>query len=262
MERRKASPLTRFRHALAFLTRLPPPEKHVTAADLAEAVRFFIPVGLLIGALLTLATWLIQQLCLRVLVDRTMVALLTAWAWLVLEIAITRGLHWDGLVDLGDAKGSGTTGERFHHILKDSRMGSFGALHLLLAFSGHWLTVALHVRSGTWMVLLLAPAWARASAIWLASWTPAHQNSVLGRLACDGAERTTVGLSFLWAFLILALPKCCHSLSFFQLLGLILAEFVFLLRLHRLALQESGLNGDFLGACIQWSQLLFLLCTL
>ena len=78
-------------------------------------------------------------------------AALAAWLWMALEAWSTRGLHWDGLADLGDASGSGAQGERFWAILRDSRLGAFGALHLLLAFGGMWLTVCWHIKAGQWV---------------------------------------------------------------------------------------------------------------
>ena len=129
----------RFLDALAFLSRLAPP-RSFTAQSLAASVPWFAPAGLALGCLCTLAAWL----ALTILSTATgashamgtawPAAALAAWLWLALELWSTRGLHWDGLADLGDACGSGASGARFREILRDSRLGAFGALSLLLIF--------------------------------------------------------------------------------------------------------------------------------
>ena len=167
----------RFLDALAFLSRLAPP-RPCNARSLAACVPWFAPAGLVLGSLYTLAAWLF--LTLLSASPATMLfsgavwpaAALAAWLWLALELWSARGLHWDGLADLGDACGSGATGARFWEILRDSRLGAFGALSLLLIFSGQWLALTWHLAAGHWLPLVLAPAWGRACAVWLAASAP------------------------------------------------------------------------------------------
>ena len=51
------------------------------------------------------------------------------------RIIITGGLHYDGLADLADGFGGGRDRERRLSIMADSRLGSFGALAILITFS-------------------------------------------------------------------------------------------------------------------------------
>ena len=60
--------------------------------------------------------------------------LLSALVFLFCGCLLIRGLHHDGLADVADAFGSGKRGEEFRKILKDSRIGSFGALALIFYF--------------------------------------------------------------------------------------------------------------------------------
>ena len=188
-------------------------------------------------------------------------AALGAWVWLAAEIWATRGLHWDGLADMGDATGCGATGDRFWTVLRDSRLGAFGALHMLLAFSGLWLAVAGHLAAGHALALLLAPAWGRAACVWLAAYAPAREAHSLGGLACAGANpqlaRWYVLLAAAMLLLVLVLSDC----PFWRLPVLVLGQFALVHGLMRTAHEQGGLSGDFLGACIQWSQLWFLLLT-
>ncbi len=256
----------RFLDALAFLSRLVPPRPYSTRS-LIDCVPWFAPVGLALGCLYTAAAWLVLVL-LAASSAATLfsgavwpAAALAAWFWLALELWSTRGLHWDGLADLGDACGSGAAGTRFWEILRDSRLGAFGALSLLLIFSGQWLALAWHLAAGHWLLLVLAPAWGRACAVWLAVSAPPHEPDSLGGLACAGAGPTVRHAYRLAAFLLICLLTAL-GLSLWQGLLLLAAQYRLTRHLAATAQRQGGLSGDFLGAAIELGQLFFLLATL
>lgn len=112
------------RAALAFLTRLP--AGPLDSADFARAPGWFAMIGLLIGTLCA-GLWF-----------------LAAWAWtpvlaaiaaVTLGLFLTGGLHEDGLADTFDGLGSGRPTERALEIMRDSRIGSFGAIALGIALA-------------------------------------------------------------------------------------------------------------------------------
>ncbi|WP_323037192.1 adenosylcobinamide-GDP ribazoletransferase [Pararhodobacter sp.] len=119
------------RAALAFLTRLP--SGRLEAEDFACAPAWFGVVGLLIGALLALVFVVADALW-----PATLAALVTVAAGLL----ITGGLHEDGVADVFDGLGSGRPKERALEIMRDSRIGSFGALALGLALAARILALA------------------------------------------------------------------------------------------------------------------------
>ncbi len=112
--------------AVQFLTRLPvPPLARLTgeqaAVGLARAMAWLPPVGTLIG-LVTGATFVLAQ-----------------WWWppviaavlaLIVEALLTGAFHEDAVADFCDAFGGVASGERALTIMKDSRIGSYGALGL------------------------------------------------------------------------------------------------------------------------------------
>jgi len=112
----------RFWTALAFYTRLPVPEG-TSLGGLAEGSRYFPAVGLLIGALgavvYGLAGWGLPHL----------VAVIVAVGAMVLA---TGALHEDGFADTCDGLGGGWTKEDALRIMKDSRLGTYGAVGLVL----------------------------------------------------------------------------------------------------------------------------------
>ena len=110
--------------ALQFLTRLPVSAGNFHADDLANSLVFFPLVGLLLagGGLLlhfVLATH-----------SATPVVILVILLYLVL---LTGGLHEDALADAADGFGGGWEKEQILAIMRDSRIGSYGAI--AIAFS-------------------------------------------------------------------------------------------------------------------------------
>ena len=112
--------------ALAFLTRLPVREGQAWRdADLAASVPLFPVVGALIGLAGGLAYALAAWLG------------LPPWPAAALALATTVGatgaLHEDGLADVADGLGGGHTRADKLRIMRDSRIGTYGALALILA---------------------------------------------------------------------------------------------------------------------------------
>jgi adenosylcobinamide-GDP ribazoletransferase len=87
----------------------------------------------LVGAMLGLAAWGLSAALLPLL-PQAVVALLVLAFW----AGVTGGLHEDGLADVADAFGSQTLREDIHRVLKDSHIGSYGVVALILAFALRW----------------------------------------------------------------------------------------------------------------------------
>jgi adenosylcobinamide-GDP ribazoletransferase len=109
--------------ALAFLTRIPLRPSR-TAGRLDRAALFFPLVGLLVGGTGALVRIGVHQALPRG--PATVVAIAAM-------IALTGGLHEDGLADTADAAAPHASRERRLEIMRDPRIGSFGVLALALA---------------------------------------------------------------------------------------------------------------------------------
>lgn len=110
--------------AFQFLTRIPLPTLSFSPDSLAKSAKFFPVVGLAIGLI---GSWL--QRTLTPHLSRTLVALLV----LVFFVSVTGGFHEDGLADAADGLGGGWGREQTLVIMRDSRIGSFGAVALGLS---------------------------------------------------------------------------------------------------------------------------------
>ncbi len=112
-----------FLTAIMFFTRIPVHFKNFDEADLNKSTRFFPLVGVLVGAVGALIFWLSNRLLpLEVAVLLSMAA----------TILLTGAFHEDGLADAIDGLGGGWTREQVLTIMVDSRIGSYGAVGLLL----------------------------------------------------------------------------------------------------------------------------------
>lgn len=113
--------------AVAFFTRIPVPASvEFSQASLNRASRYFPAVGWLIGVMCAMALWLLM------LVFPQDVAVLISIA---ISLLLTGCFHEDGLADTCDGLGGGWTREQKLSIMKDSRIGTYGAAALWLSLT-------------------------------------------------------------------------------------------------------------------------------
>jgi len=119
--------------AFQFLTRIPMPSIAFEADSLSRATKFFPLVGLVVGS----GAVLVQKLLMSHM-SRPLVPLIV----LIYLVLITGCLHEDGLADTADGFGGGRTKDQILAILKDSRIGSYGATALVLSLLSRYLLLA------------------------------------------------------------------------------------------------------------------------
>ena len=122
--KKSARPFDELRIAVMVLTRLPAGQISDPAPDMA-ASRWAFPV---IGAGVGVLCWVGYACALAV----GLTPLLSALVALGVGVLVTGGLHEDGLADLADGLGGGSDKARKLEIMRDSRIGSFGVLALIL----------------------------------------------------------------------------------------------------------------------------------
>jgi adenosylcobinamide-GDP ribazoletransferase len=112
-----------FLTAVMFFTRIPIRFSNFDDADLNKATRYFPLVGILVGVVGALVFWLSDILL------PLEVALLIS---MVSTILLTGAFHEDGLADAVDGLGGGWSKEQILTIMVDSRIGSYGAIGLVM----------------------------------------------------------------------------------------------------------------------------------
>lgn len=112
--------------ALSFCTRLPMPHAvAATGADVARACWALPIAGALVGAIGALVYWLAAA--------ASLLAFPAAALAVAATVLATGALHEDGLADVADGFGGGATRERKLEIMRDSRLGAYGACALVLS---------------------------------------------------------------------------------------------------------------------------------
>lgn len=233
--------------ALVFLTRWPLRiDARVGIGDLASVVHFFPVVGLLVGAvggLVFLAASFAHLPSLPAVV-------LTLGAMAL----FTGALHEDGLADTADALGALPDRARALEVMRDSRIGSFGAIALILVMTGKLAAIAgfydgFHAAAA----VIAAASFSRAV-------MPAVmyvQPSARGRgLAAEAGrpsiERVLAALAIGIAVAIVLLPAA-HALT-----ALLVAAAAAALVAWSLGRAFGGCTGDTLGTVQQLTELAFL----
>jgi adenosylcobinamide-GDP ribazoletransferase len=108
---------------LQFLTQLPIRTERAEANDIADSYYFYPVIGFLVGA----GAVLVRRILMTLFPTSFSIAIVLAFL-----IWISGGLHEDGLADVADGMGGGWTRDERLAIMKDSRIGAFGASMLVL----------------------------------------------------------------------------------------------------------------------------------
>lgn len=232
--------------AVRFLTVFPIPGREAEGPGaLGRAAWWFPVVGLALGALVAGAAWLIDA----VFPPFVGAALLvTVWK------AMTGAIHLDGLADVLDGL-AGRDRERRLAIMRDSRIGVFGAtglvLHLVLTVSAV-AALAVPVR---YRLLVLAPMVGRVTPALAGTWlSPATPGQGLGAAFAAGVSR---GAALVHAAAGLALAAWLIGPGGAALTAA--AWGVAMLAVGLAAARVGGLTGDLLGAVVEVTELALLL---
>ena len=173
------------------------------------------------------------------------ISALLALAWLM---AITGCLHEDGLADVADAVRAGRSREKIMEILKDSRIGTYGAVALILSIAARWQSLAQSAVNPV-AGLTAAVALSRTSLVGLAAITPPAGKG-LGRgfaAACSPAVVLAVlpqSIAITGLAAIYIGWRYAAALMGATAIIVLLARWYFTRRL-------GGVNGDCLGATCQ-----------
>jgi len=184
--------------AMQFLTRCPMPrDLKADEKELGQSAKFFPLVGALVGA----SGALLHAALLKLLPPSTC-ALLA----LVYFSFITNAFHEDGLADAFDGFGGGWTRERALEIMRDSRVGTFGALALIFLALAKYNFLSSLDPSVVWRWLIVAHTAARWTTLPLCLWLPYAREEGQGKLVAqrlDYGSATVATLTLLAALTLL-----------------------------------------------------------
>jgi adenosylcobinamide-GDP ribazoletransferase len=119
--------------ATQFLTRLPTPRlREFDPSWLSQSTRYFPLVGVFVGLANVLIWWI---------AGRRLPAGVSIGLMMGVSMLLTGAFHEDGFADACDGFGGGTSKEHVLAIMKDSRIGAFGAIGLFLMLGLKWTTL-------------------------------------------------------------------------------------------------------------------------
>lgn len=238
--------LRQFLLAVQFLTRLPVPNRLATTEEeLGRAAAFFPLVGVIVGG----STAGVYLLTLRIVSVPVAVAVALAFATF-----ITSGFHEDGLADTFDGLGGGWTKDRALEIMRDSRIGTYGALALIFLILGKLVILAELGSEHVWRWLIVAHVAARWTVLPLCRWLPYARPEGQGKLVAKQIASTALiigSVTFLVTLLLFAWPTALIALGV-TLVVTFLSGLYYKRRL-------GGITGDCLGATNQITELLLYL---
>jgi adenosylcobinamide-GDP ribazoletransferase len=237
---------SRFVVAFQFLTAIPLfRAREFTPRELARSMGAFPLVGLALGAGLAVFHGIAGHRLPGALEGAVLVGLL-AWA--------TGGFHLDGLADTADGLAGGWTRERALEIMKDSRVGAVGATALVLSILTKALALGLLPSAILTRGILLMPAVARGSVVYLAFGSAyARPQGGLGTPYTEHLDADTLQLALLGSVLpcLLLGWRGVAAFALTLLYNRGLKGFF-----HR---RLGGVTGDTLGFAEETGEILFLL---
>ena len=229
--------------AIILLTRLPFGQLRDPAPSLGAAAWAFPLAGLLVG--LIAAGMMAAALVLG------LPPLVAAGLALGAQIMGTGAMHEDGFADLCDGFWGGTTRERRLQIMRDSQIGSYGTVGLILSIGLRWLGLAAFAeREPLYAVIAVAMA-SRVAPVALMGWLPAARSDGLGAQGRTIGTESIVMAALLGGVPILLVPRGLAAL-------LVAALSVALLALIART-KIGGQTGDVLGASQQVAEMALLL---
>lgn len=237
-----------FLNALMFYSRIPVPFRIEFSNEvLNKATRYFTLVGMIIGGLGALLYWLAAL----ILPLPLAVALSMAGT-----IFITGAFHEDGFADFCDGFGGGYSKEKILDIMKDSRIGTYGSIGLVLMLLTKFLCL-LHIQAFMVPILLVAAhAFSRVLPVGMIYISQYVRDDLKSKVKPIGHRDSP-------AALIVAMVFGTVALFWIPLKAvlLIVVSSVVLFVVFRFYVEKKigGYTGDVLGALQQLAELIFYL---
>ena len=254
---------------IQFMTRIPVFVKtEYSNEKLGKSIKFFPLVGLAIGLILYYSSTILVKFSKNNLINALIV--------IVIELMVVGIIHIDGLCDTFDGLFSYREKEKMLEIMKDSRLGSNGALALILYFLIKFIllfSLTIESREGAIYVIMTYPVVSRFCSVVSCAFSPYARGSGMGKTFVDNTK--TCGLivattiTLLYTIGMLFMPFILFAnyslpMGFMIRSVLIIAIIVGLLALFAFAFSKlierkiGGITGDTLGALLEISSLVYI----
>ncbi len=225
--------------AISFLTILPVLDRRPASDETVTASFAWFPiVGFLLGAALAGEDWLLSHVFAQVIRSVVIVISLTI---------VTGAVHLDGLADTADALGAGRNRDRALDILRDSRVGTFGASAIFFDLTLKILALSTLAGHRRYTALIVAPMLARWAMLLVASGLPYLREAGAGStLLANENKQGSLRTAFVAVFTIVVMLMLGEFRAS-ALASVVAIAIVYALRVfYRRWL--GGVTGDLIGA--------------
>jgi len=248
--------------ATQFLTRLPTPAwENFQSSWLAQSARYFPLVGVLVGAINAGVWWLFGH---------WLPGAVTVGLMLAVSLLVTGAFHEDGFADTCDGFGGGATPDRVLAIMKDSRIGAYGAIGICVTLGLKWTAYAA-IPAAVFPTIVIGAhmvsRWCACGLIWRLSYVRGDDDAKVGPIAgglrgrdwiVSGALGALAAAPFVYAGDLMPHVIELRALAAAVAASAITAALMALYFRRRI----GGYTGDCLGAVQQLTELAFLLAAL
>lgn len=231
--------------ALSMYSRIPVPRVDWEKENMRYAMCFFPMIGVVIGAVMYLAGWLL---------DKTSVGgLFRGVVFTLIPIIITGGIHMDGFMDTMDALGSWGDREKKLEILKDSHAGAFAILGMgcyLMWSMAVWSELPAEVLRVCGVSFVLSRALSGFSVVTF----PAARNSGLLKMFQDGAQKKVVRITMcLYVAAAVIMMAVMNARAMTGAVTGVMIAFLYYIVVSRK--QFGGVTGDLAGFFLETAEL-------
>lgn len=226
-------------------SRIPVPRVDWEKENMRYAMCFFPMIGVVIGAVMYLAGWLL---------DKTSVGgLFRGVVFTLIPIIITGGIHMDGFMDTMDALGSWGDREKKLEILKDSHAGAFAILGMgcyLMWSVAVWSELPAEVLRVCGVSFVLSRALSGFSVVTF----PAARNSGLLKMFQDGAQKKVVRITMcLYVAAAVIMMAVMNARAMTGAVTGVMIAFLYYIVMSRK--QFGGVTGDLAGFFLETAEL-------
>lgn len=231
--------------ALSMYSRIPVPRVDWEKENMRYAMCFFPMIGVVIGAVMYLAGWLLDKAAVGTLFRGVVFTLI--------PIIITGGIHMDGFMDTMDALGSWGDREKKLEILKDSHAGAFAILDMgcyLMWSVAVWSELPAEVLRVCGVGFVLSRALSGFSVVTF----PAARNSGLLKMFQDGAQKKVVRITmclYVAAAVIMMAVMNARAMTG-AVIGVMIAFLYYIVVSRK---QFGGVTGDLAGFFLETAEL-------
>ncbi len=228
--------------AVRTLTIFPFPGKESDSP--ASTLYWFVPIGAFLGFVLYGVALLLQPFEVPFLASSLLVGLLAF---------LTRAFHLDGLCDMFDGFGGGWTKERKLEIMKDSNVGAFGVIVLIITLLVKVSAMAVVIERGGMATLVYVPLLSRFFVVAqsVCNSYARKEGGTAARSVTEGRLRHVL-VAGIWVVLAVVLFKHIPLLRLVMMAGSGVVMTIIVACKSRKHI--GGVTGDILGATVELSE--------